>query len=64
MNLDSMIEDVMPEAYLKMQAQLKSSADAGTQVDLQKYFLDLTTNAVGVMAYDVSLLVDIPRNPT
>lgn len=53
-NLDSMIEDVLPEAYLKMRAQLNSAAESGAQIDLQKLFLDLTTNVVGVMAYDVS----------
>jgi cytochrome P450 len=53
-NLDSMIEDVLPEAYVKIRDQLNSAAQSGAQVDLQKLCLDLTTNVVGVMAYDVS----------
>ena len=52
-NLDSMVEDVMPDAYKKIQAQLISTVDNGTQIDLQRVFLDLTTDVVGVMAYDV-----------
>lgn len=50
-----MIEDVLPEAYVKMKAQLNAVATSGAQLDLQKLFLDLTTNVVGVMAYDVSV---------
>jgi hypothetical protein len=54
-NLDSMIEDVLPDAYIKMKAQLVPATKSGGQLDLQKLFLDLTTNVVGVMAYDVSV---------
>lgn len=53
-NLDSMIEDVMPQAYAKAKTQMMSHAENGSRFDLQKFFLDLTTNVVGVMAYDVS----------
>lgn len=53
-NLDSMIEDVLPDAYAKMKAQLVPAIKSGAQLDLQKLLLDLTTNVVGVMAYDVS----------
>lgn len=59
-NLDSMIEDVLPEAYVKMKAQLNAVATSGAQLDLQKLFLDLTTNVVGVMAYDMDIDASSP----
>ena len=61
-NLDSMIEDVLPEAYAKIRDQLNSAAQSGAQVDLQKLCLDLTTNVVGVMAYDVSENKTLPMS--
>ena len=52
-NLDALIEDVLPEIYMQTKAELLQHAQHGTELDLQKVFLDLTTRVMGVMAYDV-----------
>lgn len=44
---------VLPAAYAKTQARLRESAEKQQKVDLQDVFLDLTTRAVGRMAYHV-----------
>jgi len=54
-NLDTLIEDVLPEAYTATQSYLRQCTEQKSVVDLQKVFLDLTTIVVGQMAYDVSL---------
>ena len=56
-NLDVLIEDVLPEAYQKARAELVELAKTGKLIDLQRFFLDLTTTVVGHMAYDASLFV-------
>ena len=56
-SLEVLIEDVLPEAYEKARTELLEIAGAGKEIDLQRFFLDLTTTVVGQMAYDVSLLI-------
>ena len=56
-SLEVLIEDVLPEAYEKARTELLEIAGAGKAIDLQRFFLDLTTTVVGQMAYDVSLLI-------
>ncbi|KIX02694.1 uncharacterized protein Z518_08636 [Rhinocladiella mackenziei CBS 650.93] len=51
-NLDMLIEEVLPEVYSDMRTPLFQAAKGGYIVDLQKFFLDLTTTVVGHTAYD------------
>lgn len=52
-NLEIMVEEVLPEAYLRMRSQMLEHAKAGTLVDMQSIFLDFTSFVMGHMAYDV-----------
>ena len=52
-NLDMLIEDLLPEVYVKSRQELLRHAQHGTPLDLQRIFLDLTTRVMGIMAYDV-----------
>jgi cytochrome P450 len=54
-NLDTLIEDVLPNAYLQTCVELLQHAKSGQPLDLEAVLLDLTTAVVGRMAYDVSL---------
>lgn len=56
-NLDALIEDVLPEAYQKATPELVELTKTGKQIDLQRFFLDLTTTVIGQVAYDASLSV-------
>ena len=56
-SLDALIEDVLPEAYQESKAELLELSKTGKQIDLQHFFLDLTTTVVGQMAYDASFLI-------
>lgn len=52
-----MVEDVLPEVYFSqtgLRQQLLQASKDNRIVDMQKFFLDLTTTVVGYMAYDVS----------
>jgi hypothetical protein len=53
-NLDTLIEDVLPNAYLQIRPALLQHAKSGQRLDLEAVLLDLTTAVVGRMAYDVS----------
>jgi hypothetical protein len=53
-NLETLVEDVLPEVYADTQKRLLQAASDGALIDLQQVFLDLTTTVVGHMAYDVS----------
>ena len=53
-SLDTLVEDVLPEAYSHLRSKLLEYAESGEQIDLQQHFLDLTTNIVGQIAYDAS----------
>ncbi len=55
-SLDILVEDVLPEAYQRSRAELLELSKIGKQVDLQRFFLDLTTTTVGQMAYDASFI--------
>jgi hypothetical protein len=52
-SLDSLVEDVLPEVYQPARDKLLRFAESGEQLDLQRFFLDMTTAVVGHMAYDV-----------
>jgi hypothetical protein len=52
-SLDSLVEDVLPEVYQQARNKLLKHAKSGKQMDLQRFFLDMTTTIVGQMAYDV-----------
>jgi hypothetical protein len=53
-SLESFIETVIPEAFVHTRMRLFKCAESGSQIDLQDVFLELTTKAVGRMAYNVS----------
>jgi hypothetical protein len=53
-SLESFIETVVPEAFARTRTRLFKCAESGSPVDLQDVFLELTTKAVGRMAYNVS----------
>jgi hypothetical protein len=54
-NLDTMIEDVLPDVYEASTCKaLLQAAEERAVIDLQQCFHDLTTTVVGHMAYDVS----------
>jgi hypothetical protein len=53
-SLESFIETVVPEAFVHTRMRLVKCAKNGSQIDLQDIFLELTTKAVGRMAYNVS----------
>lgn len=53
-SLESFIETVVPEAFVHTRMRLFKCAESGLQIDLQDVFLELTTKAVGRMAYNVS----------
>jgi hypothetical protein len=53
-SLESFIETVFPEAFVRTRARLSECAHSGSEIDLQDVFLELTTKAVGRMAYNVS----------
>lgn len=53
-NLDTLIEDVLPNTYTQTRSTLLQYSESGQQLDLEAVFLDLTTAVVGRMAYDVS----------
>jgi hypothetical protein len=57
-NLDALIENVLPNAYLETRAKIELLAESGQPLDLEAILLDLTTTVVGRMAYDVSSLAD------
>ncbi len=58
-NLDTLIEDVLPKAYMQTRSTLLQCAKSGQPLDLEALLLDLTTAVVGRMAYDVSSPSDI-----
>ncbi len=58
-NLDTLTEDVLPNAYMETREVLLEFAGSGQPLDLEATLLDLTTAVVGRMAYDVCLLLDI-----
>jgi hypothetical protein len=53
-NLETLIEEVLPSAYVQTRSVLLQHAQSGDFLDLEAMFLDLTTTVVGRMAYDVS----------
>jgi hypothetical protein len=53
-SLDTFVEDVLPEAYQKAKSRLIEVSDSSEEIDLQAFFLDLTTRVIGLMAYDAS----------
>jgi hypothetical protein len=53
-SLERFIETVLPEAFVHTRTRLFECAQNGSQIDLQDVFLELTTKAVGRMAYSVS----------
>ena len=53
-SLESFIQNVLPEAFVRTRTRLLECAQSSSQVDLQDVFLELTTKAVGRMAYNVS----------
>jgi hypothetical protein len=53
-SLESFIETVVPEAFVHTRMRLFGCVESGSQIDLQDAFLELTTKAVGRMAYNVS----------
>ena len=53
-SLESFMETVLPEAFVHTRTQLLECTQSGSKVDLQGVFLELTTKAVGRMAYNVS----------
>ena len=57
-SLESFIETVLPRAFVHTRTTLLECAQSGSEVDLQDVFLDLTTKAVGRMAYSVSRCPD------
>ncbi|OAP63277.1 hypothetical protein AYL99_02504 [Fonsecaea erecta] len=60
-NLDTMIEEVLPEIYEEStQDVLSQAAQDRSVVDLQKIFHDLTTTVVGHMAYDMEIEASSP----
>lgn len=52
-NLEVMVEEVLPEAYSRIETRLLQLAKEGTVVDMQSVFLDFTSFIMGHMAYDV-----------
>jgi hypothetical protein len=57
-NLDALIENVLPNAYMETRLNLRHLAESGQPLDLEAILLDLTTTVVGRMAYDVSSATD------
>jgi hypothetical protein len=53
-NLETLIEEVLPSAYMQTRSVLLQHAQSGDFLDLEAIFLDLTTTVVGRLAYDVS----------
>jgi cytochrome P450 len=49
-----LIEEVLPVVYAQTRSELTKHCEAGTVLDLQEVFLDLTTKVMGQMAYDAS----------
>lgn len=58
-NLDTLIEDVLPNAYMETRSILRNGAEYRQPLDLEAVLLDLTTTVVGRMAYDVSSSADV-----
>ena len=54
-NLDTLVEEVLPNAYMQTRSILLQHAESSQTLDLEAVLLDLTTAVVGRMAYDVSL---------
>ncbi|ERF69161.1 hypothetical protein EPUS_01118 [Endocarpon pusillum Z07020] len=59
-NLDTLIEDVLPNAYMEIRAVLLGFAGSGQSLDLEATLLDLTTAVVGRMAYDMNISASSP----
>ncbi len=53
-NLDVLIDEVLPNAYMQTRSILLQHINSGQPLDLEAVLLDLTTAVVGRMAYDVS----------
>ena len=54
-NLDLLVSDVLPDAYIKAHKALIEHTKDDTTLDLQKFFLDLTTTTVGHIAYSMTI---------